>query len=163
MDGWKAGCCLTSLPLFNNLEWDWGPYLTVCRGSGTVQKVLKTILFVTHNQQIKQQSDCVRPNKQRGLGFVQIKMDGTCPLPPFEQRCSSLFGIMLVMGNCSVFFLSASHANKRSAMPASSAVVWTGFTKTSGIECVGGQIKHACSNCGGGIVWRCWESAKKAI
>lgn len=46
-------------------------------------------------------------------------------------------------------------------MPASSAVVWTGFTKTSGIECVGGQIKHACSNCGGGGLFEGVEKALK--
>lgn len=72
-----------------------------------------------------------------------------CPLPPFEQRCSSRYnagdGDLLSFFYLQFLLTSAAPRLPRRQLERASAAVWTGFTETCGTERVRGQIKPACS------------------
>lgn len=80
-------------------------HLTAVKAAGQCRKCWKLFYAQPTDKSTKWLHQTEQTERIWFIPFVWIKMDGTCPHPPFEQRCSSLFGVMLVMEICCLLYL----------------------------------------------------------
>lgn len=81
-------------------------HLTAVKAAGQCRKCWKLFYAQPTDKSTKWLHRTEQTERIWFIPFVWIKMDGTCPSHPlFEQRCSSLFGVMLVMEICCLFYL----------------------------------------------------------